>query len=932
MATAAACGAVARAAESKGPGGWSRFFHVECGVFSPGNPAWEPSFDDATTADGYGYSVSGNAYRGGGERSYCWFFNQRGSVTIRCPQRVEGTLYLFFLDLSNNHRQQTVTVCGRYSDTVDQFYEPAGKWFQYELSPQDTAGGKILIEIARTAGANAVVSRIDFVPAGVKDALLPERGPVQRAPKELIPWDWRRQERIKRHSPGSRAAVADVLDRGAALLADLRELGAAEAVRTASEQLARCRRRHDELAAQEEAGNNPVADWEKLYFEARWAVRKAAFANPLLDFDELLFVKRYTPGIAHQCSHHVGSSQRPGSDLCIISGIRPDGEVRSVLRDQLPPGAISRPDLSFDARTIVFPYAAPRPKPTSYPYGKPGLVGGACLDYQLYEVGVDGSDLRQLTTGPYENTEPCYLPDGRICFTSSRCRRFVQCGDWAIVFSLFGMNRDGSEVRAMTEAKEGEWFPSVLDDGRIIYMRWEYVLKPFNTIQYLWTVNPDGTGAKLAFGDHFAFSPGPLTFIEARQVPGTSLVMATGAAHHNAGVGPICLLDLGRNRGDAAGMVRLTPEVGYPETSEMSGTVCPAGWYNAPYPLSAKHYLACYSFGASHNAAAGYGIYLMDVHGNKELIYRDPLRSCYSPIPLRPRRKPPVLAPGVARSENRKTGTALMLDVYQGLPGVARGTVKHVRVLETICKQEHSIPQRLDVGIGSGWDPRRILGTVAVEEDGSARFEIPADRPVFFQTLDENYMEVRGMRSFMSLKPGEKVTCVGCHETYGTAPPNRMVAALGKPPQTITPPPWGPIPVDFAKVVQPVLDRHCVRCHDGSEGKQKSFDLTVGNLLLAKGADNQSPGPPWPNTPHRVTASFVNLLKYVDFTRLSGYGGENLPLAPYAVGSHRSKLIDVLDEGHYEVKLGRDQRRAIVAWIDCNAPYLGGWDDYVAKK
>jgi hypothetical protein len=151
--------------------------------------------------------------------------------------------------------------------------------------------------------------------------------------------------------------------------------------------------------------------------------------------------------------------------------------------------------------------------------------------------------------------------------------------------------------------------------------------------------------------------------------------------------------------------------------------------------------------------------------------------------------------------------------------------------------------------------------------------------------------------------------------------------ALKRPPRKITPPPWGAIPMSFPEVVQPVLDRYCIRCHDGSAGHEKSFDLTAAHLVPAQGADNHYP--PAPSDPYRVTASFVNTLPYVDFIKLSGYGGGNLPLAPCAVGSHRSKLVEIVDAGHYDVKLDADSRRALVAWIDCNAPFLGGWDEYV---
>jgi len=931
----AGCIAVASAGPSDGLQGFSRVFHVGCGMRLPGgNPAWQAAFDDSVAEPGYSYTVNGNAYNDPSQlRFNCWFFTTRGSVKITCPARVEGTLYIYCLDMNNAGREQTLTVCGRHTDSVANFGTPDGRWYEYDLTASDTAKGIITIDVLRNAGTNAVLSRIDFVPKGREDALVPEKVLKQQTANEQIRRDWHRQEAIKGRTLDSHEAVADLLLRGDALLADLRELG------KQSPKLQQCmaesRKKLSVLCGKETDGDETAhqaalsAQWTQLYYDTRTAIREAALSNPLIDFDELLFVKRITPPPGHQCSHHVGSAQRPGSDLCILSGLRPDGEVRSILGEKLPVGAIGRPDLSFDAKRIVFPYALPRPEPTRYPLGQPGQVGGACLDYQLYEIGVDGKTLTRLTDGPGDNTEPCYLPDGRICFTSPRAGRLVQCGDWALVFSLFTMNRDGSDVQAITEAKEGEWFPSVLDDGRIIYMRWEYVMKPFNTIQYLWTVKPDGSGARLAFGDHFEYSAGPLSFIEARQIPGTSKVIATGAAHHNCGVGPICIVDLGKNRSGPDGLFRVTPEVGYPETSEMRGTSCDAGWYNAPYPLSEKHFLVCYSFEKAHNAAAGYGIYWMDVHGNKELIFRDARRSCYSPIPLRVRKRPPVLASPIEGVQDRATATVLMQDVYRGLPNVKRGTVKYLRILESVPKIRHSVPQRLDLGIGAGWDPRKILGTLPVETDGSACFEIPADTPVFFQALDSKHMKVRGMRSFMNLRPGETMACIGCHESYTAAPPNRKMAALDKKPVAIAPPPWGAEPVDFRRMVQGVLDRHCVTCHDGGEGDKKSFSLRGDHLVAVKGADNH--WPPSPKLPHEFSAGYTNLLPHVNFGRLDGYRGGNTPFASYAIGSHRSRLIEVLDKGHYQVKLTPADRRAIVAWIDCNAPYLGGWDEHLVK-
>jgi len=302
--------------------------------------------------------------------------------------------------------------------------------------------------------------------------------------------------------------------------------------------------------------------WLRLYQKARWIVRDLAFANPSLDFDELLFVKRKWPNVNHQCSHQVGEAQLPPANLCVLKGLQGDGQVRELLTGEMAAGGIGRPDLSFDARRIVFPYAAPRRPATTYGIGAHGARGGSCFAYDICEVGIDGSNPHKLTDTPeIEDTEPCYLPGGRIAFTTSREGRYVQCGDWALVCGIFWMNADGRDVHKITETQEGEFYPGMLEDGRILYTRWDYIMKGYNVIQQLWTVNPDGTRAQLAFGDWYAFSPGPIGLYEARQIPGTNKLIATGAAHHNTGVGPVMIVDLDRNRLGPSGMLNVTPEI-----------------------------------------------------------------------------------------------------------------------------------------------------------------------------------------------------------------------------------------------------------------------------------------------------------------------------------------------------------------------------------
>jgi hypothetical protein len=762
--------------------------------------------------------------------------------------------------------------------------------------------------------------------------------PLTAETRTAIEADWARQEQVARGlSCDDTKALTGALSRGRAMIADMRALGAAtEADKAAAA-----------LGAVEKACDTG-AEARALYMQARWALRELAFSNPAIDFDEVVFVKRQWPWCNHQCSHRVGEAQLPGANLCILKGLSPDGEIRELLGEAHARGGIGRFDLSYDATRIVFPYAAPRPIPTKYGYGKPGVRGGACIMYDIYEVAIDGSNLRQLTDSPSsEDTEPIYLPDGRIAFMTSRDDRYVQCGDWALACGMYSMAADGSDLRRITEPKEGEFYPNMLADGRIMYTRWDYVMKGYNVIQQLWAVNPDGRGASLLFGDHFAFSVGPIAFFEARQIPGTQKVICTGGAHHNTCAGPVMILDLEQNRGTRTAMVNITPEVGYPEINRnvfrevvyeelagkgISNTRNGTGWYSSPYPLSQDLFLVAASFEPNNAAHNGYGLYLMDRHHNRELIYRFKDASCYSPMPLRPRRSPRVIPDMVKGLDPATPATLIVSDVYQGLPGVKRGEVKYLRVLETHSKTVRTRPQRCDIGVNSGWDIRGVLGTVPVEADGSARFRVPPYKQLFLEALDEDYLEIRRMRNFMNAMPGEKVSCVGCHEPPGTAPMQALpgtLLAMKRPPSAITPPPWGTDGLGFEAVVQPVLDKHCVRCHDGSGAKGRAFSLRSGETVSAPTGYDRDHAP---HAQHLVSEAFMNLLKYVSYIRVGGYQGEKLPLSPNATGSRQSVLMKHLKKGHNNVELDLTEWRSLAAWIDCNAPYYGGWDEILLPE
>ncbi len=760
-------------------------------------------------------------------------------------------------------------------------------------------------------------------------------GEVSDETRKMIEADWARQEQVTRNLKCDTPQALDgAIARGRLMIADMREVGAEKEADKAEKVF------REVKAARNAEGDNGVA-YERLYYRLRWALRQLALSNPKIDFDEIVFIKRQWPSVSHQCSHRVGEAQIPGANLCVLKGLSPDGKMRYILDEEHSKGGIGRFDVSYDGKRIVFPYAAPRPVPTPYGYGKPGVRGGACIMYDIYEVNVDGAGFRQLTNDPdAEDTEPIYLPQGRIAFMTSRDDRYVQCGDWALACGMYTMDASGGDLRRVTEPKEGEFYPNMLEDGRIMYTRWDYVMKGYNVIQQLWTVNPDGRRASLLYGDHYAFSIGPITFFEPRQIPGTSKIICTGAAHHNTGVGPIMIVDFEHNRGTRKSMVNVTPEVGYPEINsavfrevvqdELPGRAMSAhdnatGWYSSPYPISEKQYMVASSHKSQGAARNGYGIYLMDIHHNKELIYRFDDASCYSPMPLRSRKEPRIIPDMVKGIDPDTPATVIVTDIYQGLEGVKRGEVKYLRVLETHSKTVRTTPQRCDIGVNSGWDIRGVLGIVPVEEDGSVNFYLPPHKQIFFEALDKNYLEIRRMRNFMNAMPGETVSCTGCHEPYGTVATNNSVPkAVLREPSQITPPPWGTDGFSFRKIVQPILNKNCIMCHDGSGNKDKAFDLRGLELLAAPAGYDRDHAP---HRQHEISDSFYNLLKYISYIRVGGYQGEKLPLAANATGSRHSKLMKMLKEGHNDVKLDTDQWRALAAWIDCNGPYYGSWSE-----
>jgi len=655
--------------------------------------------------------------------------------------------------------------------------------------------------------------------------------------------------------------------------------------------------------------------------------RRAMLAHPALKFDRLLFVKQRARSFSTYTGHLAKGD--PGGNLCVLSPVSPDGNVTELV-PELDNGVFGRFDLSFDATKIVFCHAE---------------EGGL---FRIYEIDIDpktgqrvpGSRLRQLTFGGdreaetieqfggifcgqgYDDIDPIYLPNGKIMFASTRSERSVLCFP-ATVTTLHLMDADGRNLRCISRGQVNEINPCVLDDGRVVYMRWEYVDKGFGNAQSLWSIHPDGSGSDHVYKNTLV-RPGAMT--NACSIPDSRRLVAIGAGHHGGMAGPVVLIDSRRNRRNAQGLTNLTPEISYPGLFPMKSN---GGPFREPCPFSEKFFLVAHRpAGIEYEKGADYGIYVLDAWGNRAELYRDPNLSCHQPTPLRPRRTPTTVASvadtddvDTRRAKSDGLATVFLLDVYQGMTGIQRGRVKYIRVMDALNlgwydtwragKQGDSTGQQASaVSLGGDVAIKKVHGVATVHEDGSALFTVPAGENIFFQALDENFMELQRMRTFLNLMPGENRSCIGCHEVRRKAPNLKRAnpMALDHPAETLYPQPGdsGPRMVHYALDVQPVLDEHCVGCHGGEQPKG---DLALTGELTTL----------WSRSYEELTKK--NLVSYL---HTCGFGSSHVPAEPpLTFGSHRSKLVERIRTDPCKANLTREEFIRIVTWIDANAPYYG---------
>jgi len=604
---------------------------------------------------------------------------------------------------------------------------------------------------------------------------------------------------------------------------------------------------------------------------AQSSLLATALAGPLARSPEIVFAVRamgrdghWYANFGHHSRNYNSMQYGPGGGKLCRLNLR-TGQLTVLLED--PSGGIRDPHVHYDGRKVLFSYRR-----------------GGSRYYHLHEIGADGGGLRRITGDAFDDIEPIYLPDGDIMFCSSRCNRWVQCW-FTQVAVLYRCGPDGENIHVISPNVEQDNTPWMMPDGRVLYMRWEYVDRSRVRYHHLWTINPDGTAVMVYFGN---MHPGTV-MLDAKPIPFSEKVVS--------------IFSPGHGRREHAGRIAIiNPDAG-PDERKWVTYVGRGSNYRDPYPVREDLFLA-----AENNR-----LVLIDREGRTETIHTVEGRNmtAHEPRVLRPRPREPLIPPRV--DYRQPTGRLVLADVTHGrnMAGVRKGEIRKLLILETLPKPVNFSGTMEPISHGGTFTLPRILGCVPVEPDGSAYMEVPALRPLFFVALDENDLSVKRMQSFVNVMPGETTSCSGCHEQRtdnARIRPNLL--ATRRPPSRIEPIPDVPDVMDFPRDIQPILDKHCVRCHGyrkrppadlplvGARGPwySHSYYALMSRGLISHGRDADGN-----RAPRGIGTSASRLMKQIDPSRASGPNG----------GSHNKVSLSALE------------RKKIRLWIECGAPYPG---------
>lgn len=719
----------------------------------------------------------------------------------------------------------------------------------------------------------------------------------------------------------------------------------------------------------------------KAYIELRKAGRKVVEAGrsefPVEGL--VYFTNNAIPGGIWNVNVPVtGDTNIPFGDIYIKKSADPAAPVKALIpKKKIGDGSVRGIDLSWEGDKILFSYWL-QPIDGTKPFG-----WNHTKNAHLFEMDLKTGDVKQLTNTPgYNDIEPCFLPDGGYVFASDRSSFGNQCAGPFLqdkrCTTLYRLDpRRSDKPVAISNNKDFDRHPHVLNDGTVSFMHWEYQERDLYHLHTVWRCRPDGTNMDAYYKQHINL---PCSIRDVQQAPDSDFCAATAQGHHDAQDGPVILFNpsLGINNEKAMWLVTpgVTPvERGlgplYKQVVPEGGVENRGGSYINPFPMSDKAFLVGHEMNiGDRNNEPEFVLYYIDVWGNKELLQKDDEMSAFMPYPLRPRKRPPVVADTV---DPKKTyATAFVENVYRDLPGVKKGAVKYLRMSQSLMlpapvdndspqydfNHIHWLPGDATMAHFGYWDfsPKRTVGIVKVEADGSAYFKVPAGTPVYLQALDENYCEIRRMRTSFTLQRGEFRGCTGCHESRLQAVGTKPVypkETLEKGPQMPVEPTWGINTVmDYRKHIQPIFDKHCISCH-GAEKPNAGLDLT-GREIGGFSQSYRSIFGMKPQDPTIIHELDWHLRLHPEAQNdkfISGKEGQKIIkekmqkntwpgmlvsisdrfdnadiTQPYQFGSNKSKLIRTLldDEKHSKKvrpNLSEEEWLLLVTWVDHNANY-----------
>jgi hypothetical protein len=726
---------------------------------------------------------------------------------------------------------------------------------------------------------------------------------------EMVKADWAAQEHRKDRTPDDISAVRDAYKRAEELLYDLRKMTKGPDI---TSELADLEHLRSKVSAADSLDKQSRL---ALYYLVRSFTRKLTLKNPLIFSKPIIFMKRrrFICQMLHEyLGYYYDYEDIEGGGVYVLEKPGRSFKVRNLINERLPRGNYTTLALSYDGRTIYFAFAERAQE-------KPDYYSSKRRCFHIYAMDADSENLRQLTNGPNDDFDPCPLPNGDIVFMSTRRGGFGRCHNpWEPLpsYTLHRMDCRGDSVQTLSFHETNEWHPSVLADGRIVYCRWDYVDRSAANYHGLWVSNPDGTNPSILFGN---YTRRINACYQPRSIPGSNRIAFIAGAHHADVGGSLVIfnparenLDLKTGQDQFDSIEVLTPEICFPEAPDWPGSYC-----HSPWPLSENYFLIAFSFeplpgmGPDVKKDTYTGLYYFDRFGNLELLYRNPDISSMYPIPFAKRSVPPEI-PSTLEASLKDEGEFVLADAQRSLfPMPVTRKIQYLRIFQVLPKTSTHVANKPRLGYANAESARMMLGTVPVESDGSAYFRVPARKPLYFQAVDETGRAAQSMRSITYLQPGERRSCVGCHEPRGSTPINGQgLLALQREPSTIQAGPDGTYPLSYPRLVQPILDKHCIQCHDGNVGDLKSrlalTDEPVGHF----------------------SKSYENLRKYIRWYEWGGKSITQIVSKPGHIGADQSPLLKILKDPLHtkHVHMSKDELQRLYIWLDANASFYGTYE------